>query len=159
MAPGSSQLLDQEPRIARMATGADMAIPIAHRARGAIHEKTPASKAKGKETAANAMIVLLAASPTTIRITIPPRPMKKAKIDNAILIPNPALLCMGSILSAIKYRSTTFPSLSVNASISGSDIGSSRAPGIRTHPYRKSLNHSHPHPPGVTCHADPSVGR
>lgn len=64
-----------------------MAIPIDHRARGAIHEKKPASNAKKNETAANAVIALLAASPAPMKIPIPARPTKKAKIENAMLIP------------------------------------------------------------------------
>jgi hypothetical protein len=34
---------------------------------------------------------------------MPPRPMKKAKIENAILIPDPDLLRISSILSARFY--------------------------------------------------------
>lgn len=80
-----------------------MAILIVHRARGANHAKKPASKAKGNEKAARARSVLLVASPTPMNIAIPPRPMKKAKIENAIPIPNPDLLCISSILSARFY--------------------------------------------------------
>lgn len=58
-----------------------MAILIAHRARGANHEKKPARKAKENETAAKARSVLLVASPTPMNIAIPPRPMKKARLE------------------------------------------------------------------------------
>ena len=83
--------------------GTNMAILIAHRACGANHEKTPASKAKGNETAAKASSVLLVASPTTMNNAIPPRPMKKAKIENATPFPIPDLMCIRSILSTRFY--------------------------------------------------------
>ncbi len=80
-----------------------MAILITHRACGANHEKKPASKAKRNETVANASSMLWVASPTLMNIAIPLRPMKKAKIENAIPIPNPDLLCISSSLSARFY--------------------------------------------------------
>ena len=83
--------------------GTSMAILIAQRACGANHEKKPASKAKGNETAAKASSVLLVASPTTMNNAIPPRPMKKAKIENATPFPIPDLMCIRSILSTRFY--------------------------------------------------------
>jgi len=83
--------------------GANIAILIAHRARGANHEKKPASKVKRNETIANASSVLLVASPTLMKIAIPLKPMKNAKMENAIPISNPDLLCISSILSALFY--------------------------------------------------------
>ena len=80
-----------------------MAILIAQRACGANHEKKPASKAKGNETAAMASSMLLVASPTTMNTAIPPRPMKKAKTENAIPLPTPDLMCISPILSARFY--------------------------------------------------------
>jgi len=94
MAPGIKKVLDQEPTIQNMATGADMATAIAQRARGTIHEKNPASSAKGNETAANAAMVLLAASPTPMRMAIPNRPMNKARMVNTIPAAIPVLPCM-----------------------------------------------------------------
>jgi hypothetical protein len=76
-----------------------MAAAIAHRARGASHEKNPASNANGKETAAKAAMVLLADSPTPISTTIPKRPMIKAKIVNPIPAAIPFFPCMDTILS------------------------------------------------------------
>ncbi|MBI4731026.1 MAG: hypothetical protein HY781_02665 [Chloroflexi bacterium] len=98
MAPGIKKALDQEPTIQMIATGADMATAIAQRARGTIHDKNPASNANGNETAANAAMVLLAASPTTMRMAIPNRPMKKARMVNPMPVINPALLFIGFIL-------------------------------------------------------------
>lgn len=96
--------LDQEPAILINATGADMATAIAHRACGVIHDKNPASNAKGNETAANAVMELLAASPTPINMAIPNRPMNKARMVSTIPSAIPVLPCICSFLDRFPIK-------------------------------------------------------
>jgi hypothetical protein len=74
-----------------IATGAEMAMAINHCTHGAIHEKNSASNANGKETAMNAIMPLLAASPTPINTATPKRPMMNATMGRVMPITTPAL--------------------------------------------------------------------